>query len=311
MIAEYDGAGNLLSEYVYANGQRIAKMDPDGTMDYYLNDHLGSARAMAGSGWSANYYPFGEIASQTGSEEDTHFDFTGQERDRETGLMYFGARYYNPAIGRWLSVDPLMQKYPSLSPYAYAANNPMRYIDPDGRGVLDGLDFAMALLDFSLTHPQAAQEIGEIFEVGFSAGGQIGAGGEIGPVKAEFSGQIAGEGVLNLAGDANTFVKGGGKAIVEVAGLMEAGIEANVKLDDGKLEGKLDPKFGPKDFDVKKDLKVGGSVKAIAIGIKAKINVGEAVDAAVKGAMHFYQEINRFFKTVENIKPNKDNENEN
>ena len=143
MIAEYDGAGNLLSEYVYANGQRIAKMDPDGTMDYYLNDHLGSARAMAGSGWSANYYPFGEIASQTGSEEDTHFDFIGQERDRETGLMYFGARYYrskaeipflwdNPAIGRFLTVDPCDYKYPSWSSYNYCGNNPLKYIDPTG-----------------------------------------------------------------------------------------------------------------------------------------------------------------------------------
>jgi RHS repeat-associated protein len=145
VIAEYDGAGNLLSEYVYANGQRIAKMDPDGTMDYYLNDHaggpaqvLGSARAMAGSGWSANYYPFGEIASQTGSEEDTHFDFTGQERDRETGLMYFGARYYNPAIGRWMSVDPMAAKYPGLSPYNYCLNSPINNFDPDGGFVFSG-----------------------------------------------------------------------------------------------------------------------------------------------------------------------------
>ncbi|MEJ2637497.1 MAG: RHS repeat-associated core domain-containing protein [Calditrichia bacterium] len=99
VIAEYDGGGKLLAEYVYANGQRIAKMNAGGDVDYYLNDHLGSARAMAGSKWSANYYPFGEIASQGGSQEDTRYDFTGKERDRGTGLHYFGARYYDPSTG--------------------------------------------------------------------------------------------------------------------------------------------------------------------------------------------------------------------
>jgi hypothetical protein len=58
VLAEYDGGGNLLAEYVYANGQRIAKINPGGNVDFYLNDHLGSARAMVGSGWSANYYPY-------------------------------------------------------------------------------------------------------------------------------------------------------------------------------------------------------------------------------------------------------------
>ncbi len=119
-------------EYVYANGQRIVKRNPAGNVDIYLNDHLGSARVLVGSGWSANYYPFGEVASQTGSEEDTHFDFTGQERDHGTGLMYFGARYYDPQIGRFLSLDRFADKYPSLTPYQYAANNPMILIDVNG-----------------------------------------------------------------------------------------------------------------------------------------------------------------------------------
>jgi hypothetical protein len=59
VIAEYDGTGNLRSEYIYANSQRIAKMDLYDTIDYYLHDYLGSARAMVGSGWSVNYYSFG------------------------------------------------------------------------------------------------------------------------------------------------------------------------------------------------------------------------------------------------------------
>ncbi len=59
--------------------------------------------------------------------------FTGKERDSETGFSYFGARYYDSDIlTGWLSVDPLADKYPSLSPYNYCALNPIRIIDPNG-----------------------------------------------------------------------------------------------------------------------------------------------------------------------------------
>ena len=129
VLAEYDGAGNLLAEYIYANGQRIAKLNSESDVDFYLNDHLGSARAMTGSNWSANYYPFGEFASQTGSDEDTHFDFTGHERDRDTGLIYAGARYYDPEVGRWISPDPLYEIRAEESPYLYVGSNPISRID--------------------------------------------------------------------------------------------------------------------------------------------------------------------------------------
>ena len=66
--------------------------------------------------------------------------FIGKERDSETGFSYFGARYYDSDIlTGWLSVDPMADKYPSLSPYAYCAWNPVKLVDPDGR---DTLNFA-------------------------------------------------------------------------------------------------------------------------------------------------------------------------
>ena len=67
-----------------------------------------------------------------------YFTFTGKERDSETGFSYFGARYYDSDIlTGWLSVDPMADKYPSLSPYAYCAWNPVRLVDPDGRMIGD------------------------------------------------------------------------------------------------------------------------------------------------------------------------------
>ena len=62
--------------------------------------------------------------------------FTGKERDSETGFSYFGARYYDSDIlTAWLSVDPMSDKYPSLSPYAYCDWNPVKLVDPDGEEI--------------------------------------------------------------------------------------------------------------------------------------------------------------------------------
>ena len=63
--------------------------------------------------------------------------FTGKELDAETGYSYFGARYYAPAtLTAWLSVDPMSDKYPSISPYAYCAWNPLKLVDPDGMEIV-------------------------------------------------------------------------------------------------------------------------------------------------------------------------------
>ncbi|MCR4812933.1 MAG: hypothetical protein K5867_10130 [Bacteroidales bacterium] len=61
-----------------------------------------------------------------------HSDSTGKEKDAETGYHYFGARYYNSDLSIWLSVDPMSDKYPSLSPYNYCAWNPLKLVDPNG-----------------------------------------------------------------------------------------------------------------------------------------------------------------------------------
>ena len=53
----------------------------------------------------------------------------------ETGLSYFGARYYSSDLSIWLSVDPMSGKYPSLSPYVYCADNPVRLVDPNGEKI--------------------------------------------------------------------------------------------------------------------------------------------------------------------------------
>ena len=62
--------------------------------------------------------------------------FTGKERDSETGFSYFGARYYDSDLMTgWLSVDPMADKYPNISPYAYCGWNPVKLVDPDGEDI--------------------------------------------------------------------------------------------------------------------------------------------------------------------------------
>jgi len=69
-----------------------------------------------------------------------NYTFSAKERDPETGLSYFGSRYYSSDLSIWLSVDPMSAKYPSLSPYTYCANNPVKLVDPNGEELDDNLD---------------------------------------------------------------------------------------------------------------------------------------------------------------------------
>ena len=109
---------------------------------YYLKDHLGSIRVVVNETGeivsSDDYYPFGMILngrSTNTAYTNAKYKFTSKERDVETGYDYFGARYYDSRIGRWLQVDQLFEKHPDFSPYNYVLNNPLKLIDPDGKQV--------------------------------------------------------------------------------------------------------------------------------------------------------------------------------
>jgi len=71
------------------------------------------------------------------------FGFNGMEKDNELkgvgNSLYFGARMYDSRVARWLSLDPLAQKYPGISPYTFVANNPIWFIDPDGKKIVLGI----------------------------------------------------------------------------------------------------------------------------------------------------------------------------
>lgn len=90
----------------------------------------------------SDYYPFGLTMpgrSSNSANPNDSYKFTGHERDDEAGinLDYMGARYYDPVVPHFLSIDPLADQFPGISPYAYANNNPLRFTDPTGMAPLD------------------------------------------------------------------------------------------------------------------------------------------------------------------------------
>jgi RHS repeat-associated protein len=126
------------------------------TLPRLITDHLGSTRVVLDQNgnvdsWS-DYYPFGKEARGSSTANRPKEQFTGKERDSEIGLDYFGARYYNAEIARWISVDALSGKYPSLTPYNYTANNPVFFVDPNGldlifHGDKSAIDAAVGIIN--------------------------------------------------------------------------------------------------------------------------------------------------------------------
>ncbi len=125
--------------------------NPEKWVFYYHTDHLGSANWITETNGIPiqyiRYAPFGELLlNETPGGYDERYKFTGKERDMETGYDYFGARYYSYALGgHWLTVDPMSDKYPHITPYAYCNWNPVKFVDPDGNEFINKLASPMQI----------------------------------------------------------------------------------------------------------------------------------------------------------------------
>lgn len=108
--------------------------DTTPALQYNLEDHLGNSTALLNEygGWISReeYFPFGE--SSFGRFGKKKYRFVGKQKDEESGLYYYGARYYAAWVCRFISVDPLFREYAYYTPYQYAGNKPINYIDIDG-----------------------------------------------------------------------------------------------------------------------------------------------------------------------------------
>ena len=140
----------------------------NGARRYYLKDNLGSTRMVTDNNGNIlqtfDYYPFGLLMpGRNGGSGSTMEQFTGKELDNEgtqnLNLYYFGARYLDPAIGQWTSVDPLAKKYPGWSPYNYGLDDPIKIIDPNGKSANCCSYYPRSWEEFSLAMNRSIKDI--------------------------------------------------------------------------------------------------------------------------------------------------------
>ena len=135
-----DYCGNV----IYENGTQKLLLTEEGYINltgtqqyhYYLKDHQGNNRVVINQSGTVeetnHYYPFGGVFGTAGNTQP--YKYNGKELDTKKGLNWYdyGARHYDAALGRFTTNDPLAEKYYSMSPYTYCADNPVKFIDPNG-----------------------------------------------------------------------------------------------------------------------------------------------------------------------------------
>ena len=154
--------------YSYGPNGLVAKQQGS-EVSYYHKDHLGSTSLVSDSEgeiiFSSDYYPYGE---EFNSEGEERYGYNSKELD-SSGLLYYGARYYDASLGRFISVDPIEDLL--FSSYVYVRDNPMKYVDPSGEVPVEVVEESFSsgnyvpLSGFNLDLPEDTLE--EFRSVGF------------------------------------------------------------------------------------------------------------------------------------------------
>ncbi len=140
-LSETDLSGKVLNNYVFFNGQRVARSDSAGALHYYFSDHIGSHGVVENALGTVceqdiDYYPYGGVERDYCPNVAQNYKFTGKERDTESGLDNFDFRYYSSSLGRFMKPDEALLwdrgDPQSLNLYSYVENNPVSNTDPDG-----------------------------------------------------------------------------------------------------------------------------------------------------------------------------------
>jgi RHS repeat-associated protein len=138
-----DYSGNYVytdkhTDYILTSeGRMMRAQDGSYYPEYFIKDHLGNVRvvvsSISGISQVTDYYPFGLEIPVSGTSNN-QLKYNSKELQNEAGLEWYdyGARFYDPVIARWHVPDPKAEKYFDYSPYTYALNNPLYFVDPMG-----------------------------------------------------------------------------------------------------------------------------------------------------------------------------------
>ncbi len=136
LLAVYDGSYKLITRFEYADGRMPVAMTNGGSTYYMFYDQVGSLRSVADTSGNVvkkvEYDSFGNIINDSNPSLAVPFGFAGGLHDRDTGLVRFGYRDYDPDIGRWTAKDPILFAGGDTDLYGYVLNDPVNLVDPEG-----------------------------------------------------------------------------------------------------------------------------------------------------------------------------------
>jgi RHS repeat-associated protein len=136
LLAVYDCSNNLLMRFEYADGRMPVTMTKNGSAYYLTYDQVGSLRIVADAAGNVvkriDYDSFGNIINDTNPSFEVPFGFAGGLHDKDTGLVRFGYRDYEPDVGRWTAKDPILFAGGDTDLYGYCLNDPVNWVDPTG-----------------------------------------------------------------------------------------------------------------------------------------------------------------------------------
>ena len=245
-IGNMDAGGVNMPQGLGRYGVEDAEKPSSGnaTFEWYLKNHLGSTMLVYGTGDGAGSVkaaydyratvvamrtkqqvakccpPFGEQVDLTEPTDKVTENFTGKELDDETELNYFGARYLDPMLGMWVSVDPARQHF---SPYTYGSNNPIVRIDPDGNADLRMAVFYNKDQNGNALPPKLKDEVDRVFS------------GALNPRFDSYKVKYFGENAS--AEDINSFINGGDLGAIAMHGEIDAdGIFNALDMDGNYID---------------------------------------------------------------------------
>ncbi|MDB5142980.1 MAG: repeat-associated core protein [Mucilaginibacter sp.] len=208
---EYDGAATDTLNFIQTGEGKAAKSGGIYDYNYYLGDNLGNTRITFGTKTGTavsyqkdDYYPFGMEINSLVTIPKNEYLYNKKELQEELTEYDYGARFYDPVIGRWSTIDPLAEKYRRFTPYNYGGDNPIRFIDPDGRGIIEGVTAADA--------QKEKQDLDKTF------------------ADAKFDNL---RGLISVGGDGKTFNK------IDAGALSTALKDGNFSADDKALIGQV------------------------------------------------------------------------
>jgi RHS repeat-associated protein len=219
----YEKEGSTVRTYYYAGGARVA-MREGSTLYYILTDHLGSTAITANSDGTAKvgelrYFPHGKTRYTDGTTP-TNRRFTGQVEDATIGLYFYNARYYDPALGRFVQADTIVPEPgnpQALNRYAYTVNNPLKYIDPSGH-CWGPFDFVRGIPSYGTTCNNLDMALTIAKSPGASPGQRAGAVGYIALEGTAHAALATGTGILAWEGATAAAAALGGTEAAATAG---------------------------------------------------------------------------------------------